>query len=334
MDRKVFVITVLSTLIFSMFLLFTTSGSISASIFPIWDEEISEQESTSDSQKENKMELENEVDPSSQTSSIESYLRSDDDLAGKIKGNQIIIKGMPPRDITEEAKSGLGNEVIYKQPTAYYKIGNKPFDVKVECEPESGETFKIGKTVVTCTAIDDSGYKQRQFNVKVVDGPPNINAQNTTGRMYDASGATVSFAVMAIDAVDGQIPEENINCNPKSGTLFEINNTKVSCAASDSRGNNATKSFYVILKDEEPPKIDDVVNLKMVAKTQNPSKAAVQFSINAIDAVDGQIPEENINCNPKSGSEFSVGISTPITCNAYDKSKNIATASFELDLSS
>jgi hypothetical protein len=332
MDRKIFAVTtVLSTLFLSVFLLFTSSGSISAnSIFPIWDEEISEQKPANDFQEENKMDLENEADPSSDIAKTESYASIE---GGEIRGSSIIIKGMPAGDIKQEAKSSLGNEVFYKQPTAYYKIGNKKFDVKVECKPESGETFKIGTTTVTCTASDESGYKKRQFNVNIVDGPPNINnVQNTTGKMHDASGATVSFAIMAVDAVDGPIPIENVNCNPRSGALFEKNNTKVSCTASDSRGNNATKSFYVILKDEEPPKIDDLPNIEMITKTQNPSKAQVKFSISAVDAVDGPIPIENVNCNPRSGSQFSIGISTPITCTASDKSKNIATASFELDL--
>jgi hypothetical protein len=52
----------------------------------------------------------------------------------------------------------------------------------------------------------------------------------------------VAFSVSAIDEVDGAVTPV---CTPASGTAFPPGMTTVSCTASDSHGNAATKSFGV-----------------------------------------------------------------------------------------
>jgi hypothetical protein len=56
-----------------------------------------------------------------------------------------------PDDIVEEASSSSGAVVTYENPTA---IDETDGDVDVICNPESGSTFALGETTVTCTATD------------------------------------------------------------------------------------------------------------------------------------------------------------------------------------
>ncbi len=55
----------------------------------------------------------------------------------------------------------------------------------------------------------------------------------------------VAFKVTAQDAVDGPLPA---TCRPRSGSLFKLGKTKVTCSATDSSANTATARFTVMVK--------------------------------------------------------------------------------------
>ena len=67
--------------------------------------------------------------------------------------------------------------------------------------------------------------------------PANITATATT-----PSGAVVTFSASATDLVDGARPTV---CSPASGSTFAIGTTTVTCIASDTRSNSASRSFTV-----------------------------------------------------------------------------------------
>lgn len=52
----------------------------------------------------------------------------------------------------------------------------------------------------------------------------------------------VHYAVTAHDAVDGSVPAV---CRPRSGVLFKLGRTRVTCSATDSSGNTGTARFTV-----------------------------------------------------------------------------------------
>jgi hypothetical protein len=54
--------------------------------------------------------------------------------------------------------------------------------------------------------------------------------------------ARVRYAVTAQDAVDGSVP---VACTPRSGSLFKVGRTKVTCSATDTSGNTQSASFTV-----------------------------------------------------------------------------------------
>jgi hypothetical protein len=55
----------------------------------------------------------------------------------------------------------------------------------------------------------------------------------------------VHYAASALDAVDGAVL---VKCTPKSGSKFKVGRTHVTCKATDSSANTATKRFTVAVK--------------------------------------------------------------------------------------
>ena len=81
-----------------------------------------------------------------------------------------------PDDITVQAIGPTGAPVAFEV-TATENLEGDTYTVPVSCDPESGGTFPIGETVVTCTAIGtvfDNGQRhttQDTFTVTVVQPP-------------------------------------------------------------------------------------------------------------------------------------------------------------------
>ena len=55
----------------------------------------------------------------------------------------------------------------------------------------------------------------------------------------------VRFFVFATDAVDGTVP---VACTPRSGSLFKLGRTKVSCSATDSSANTRQARFVITVR--------------------------------------------------------------------------------------
>lgn len=232
-----------------------------------------------------------------------------------------------PPDVTAEATSSAGATVSYTVPSATDDGGaNTP---TVSCNPDTGSTFPLGTTPVTCTATDpvDSTQATVSFNVTVQDTtapsltqvPSNMSVEgNTTG------GATVSWTASATDTVDGSVP---VNCSSSSGSTFPLGTTNVSCTATDSHGNtSAAATFTVTVVDTTPP----TLNLPgtITAEATSSAGATVGFSATASDIVDAS---PGVSCNPASGSAFPIG-STTVNCTATDASGKQATGSFAVNV--
>ena len=146
-----------------------------------------------------------------------------------------------PSNITTEATGPL-TVVAFTVTASDLDDGVRP----VSCTPPSGSGFAVGTTTVTCTASDTHGNSASgSFTVTISDHtapvitvPANITATATT----PSSCWAVTFAATAADAADGVRP---VVCAPASGATFPIGTTTVSCTASDTHGNSASRSFTV-----------------------------------------------------------------------------------------
>jgi HYR domain len=60
-----------------------------------------------------------------------------------------------------------------------------------------------------------------------------------------SKGVRVAYKITATDDVDGAVPAK---CKPASGSRFRLGKTRVTCSASDTSANTATKSFTITVK--------------------------------------------------------------------------------------
>ena len=146
-----------------------------------------------------------------------------------------------PANMTVEAVNASG------APVNFAVSANDAVDgsVAVACLPASGSTFPFGTTTVNCSATDShENTANGSFTVTVVDTtPPALTLpSNITVTAVNASGAPVSFVVVANDLVDGPV---SVTCSSAPGSIFPIGQTTVNCSATDLHGNTANGSFIV-----------------------------------------------------------------------------------------
>lgn len=154
-----------------------------------------------------------------------------------------------PADIVVANDPGQCGAVVQFAPPA--ASDNCPDPVAVVCSPPAGSFFKVGATLVTCTATDGAGNQSTcSFNVTVRDAEgPRITRPDTIAVSTDPGScdAVVTFPTPA--ASDNCPGALTVVCNPPSGSVFPIGETTVVCTATDSAGNFSSTSFIVRVED-------------------------------------------------------------------------------------
>lgn len=229
-----------------------------------------------------------------------------------------------PGDQTVEAASPEGAKANYSA------SANDLVDGAIDpsCTPASGSTFGIGDNAVTCSVSDKAGNKAaKSFTITVVDTTaPAISVPGDQRvEATSADGAKVNYSASANDLVDGPVTPA---CFPGSGSTFPLGTTQVTCRASDSRGNEGSKSFNVTVVDTTAPTVN--VPASMAAMATSANGAQVFYTATASDLVDGDIDPA---CSPASGATFAPG-ETTVNCSATDKAGNTgAIKSFKVKVS-
>ena len=194
----------------------------------------------------------------------------------------------------------------------------------VGCDYESGDTFPLGTTLVTCTSEDSRhNSSSASFSVEVVDttAPALTVPGGKTAEATGPTGATVTFSASAVDIVDGNV---NVDCIPASGSVFGLGETTVTCTAKDAAGNQAQDGFTVTVVDTTPPVVTAPAD--QLLEATSPGGATATFSATADDIVDGDVAA---TCDPPSGSLFPLG-ETTVTCSATDQAGNPGSDTFKV----
>jgi hypothetical protein len=147
-----------------------------------------------------------------------------------------------PGTITAQASSPGGAAVSYTATASDLVDGA----VAPSCSPESGSTFAIGSTTVSCSATDAHGNSSTgSFSVTVTDGAapkvavPAAIVVNATSPL----GAVVTYTATAVDGFGAALTP---SCSKASGSVFAIGTTTVSCTATDARGNSASAQAFTV----------------------------------------------------------------------------------------
>lgn len=112
------------------------------------------------------------------------------------------------------------------------------------CSPESGSTFALGNTTVTCSVTGRPDISTT-FKVEVVDiTAPVISAHGNENKNSAVPLVVTYTSPNSVDIVDGT----NVaSCTPASGSVFPIGTTAVTCTATDSHGNVAIPTTFDVI---------------------------------------------------------------------------------------
>ncbi|MFT3866939.1 MAG: HYR domain-containing protein [Nibricoccus sp.] len=225
-----------------------------------------------------------------------------------------------PATITVEATSAEGAIVTFA-PTA---IDLADGVVAVSSMPASGSIFPLGATAVTLTATDAAGNTATNtFTVNVQDTtapvitvPETLTAEATTN-----AGASVALIGTATDVVSGNVP---VTFSPATNINFPLGETIVTASATDGAGNTSTATLIVKVVDTVAPVL--TLPADITAEATGPAGAAVTFSAQAVDAINGAL---GVSYSAAPGSIFPVG-QTTVTVTAVDVAGNVVTGSFKI----
>ncbi|MFY9570443.1 MAG: HYR domain-containing protein, partial [Blastocatellia bacterium] len=122
------------------------------------------------------------------------------------------------------------------------------------CNPPSGSAFPVGTTGVTCNVTDASGNPGScSFNITVTGTPdlqPPTFPNGSPQPINVAAAFQCPYATSAQVNYTNPIAADNcagvtVACNPPSGSTFPVGATVVTCTATDTSNNIATRSFAV-----------------------------------------------------------------------------------------
>ncbi|MEK6302812.1 MAG: HYR domain-containing protein [Acidobacteriota bacterium] len=139
--------------------------------------------------------------------------------------------------------------------------------------------------------------------------------------------AVVTYATPTTSGACGSPPDNEVSCNPPSGSTFPIGATTVSCSTQS----GGACSFTVTIHDTSPPvqpTISCPSNVSVGEDTPDSGSAVVNYPAptttgNCVMTV----------CDPASGSSFSVGTTT-VSCAATDSANNLVSCSFSVTVTS
>jgi ELWxxDGT repeat protein len=239
-----------------------------------------------------------------------------------------------PGDLEVEAVSSMGAFVFLPPPEQLSDDSFTPLTVSYS--PASAGIFLLDNpTQITVTVTDMAGRLGTcSFFVTARDrtGPELACPDRLTVEAVDASGADVSFPVVARDAVTGVSSVSFVRESGDTGTHFDLSldpgdeGELVTITAKDGRDNPTSCQFRVLVKDTVPPALICPGDIVDVATRQNPAPITIGYPPPVpTDAVSATLVEDPQH--PSTGSPFDPG-TTEVELRAVDSSGNVGTCSF------
>lgn len=200
-----------------------------------------------------------------------------------------------PSTITEEATGPTGAAVTFTPPTATDIVDGA---VTVNCDYNSGDTFPLGTTTVTCTATDAATNSDSvTFDVIVEDttGPAfaDVPADFQVSESTAVTGTPVTYVdPTATDLVDGAT---TVTCVPASGTDFAVGVTTVTCTSTDAASNSSTADFEVTVVPRPTVSIASPVNGSTITQGQfvTADFACAPDPLTTIDTCEGTVADNS-----------------------------------------
>jgi hypothetical protein len=225
-----------------------------------------------------------------------------------------------PETITAEATNSAGAIVSLIGSATDLVSG----DVPVTFSPATNTLFPMGETSVTATATDAAGNtSSATLVVKVVDtvAPVLSLPADITVEATGPTGAAVTFAAQAVDAVSGDL---SVSYSAAPGSVFALGKTTVTVNAVDAAGNVVIGKFNITVVDTSSPIITVPANQTLEATSA--AGATATFSASANDLVDGAVA---VSYSKTSSSTFALGTNS-VTVTATDAAGNKTVRAFTI----
>jgi len=204
----------------------------------------------------------------------------------------------------------------------------------VMCTSNPGDTFPLGDTPVTCTAMDAAGNSvDCTFTVTVIDtAAPELDCSAIDGMVATDPGVcTYTVQGGELDPTSaGNCPANTLTNNINNtatlaGEIFPKGATPVIWTVTDAGGNMTTCEVTVEVSDEELPAIACPADMMATADPNN-CLATVSW---AIPVPTDNCPDAVVTSTHDTGDAFPVGTTT-VTYTVTDCGGNVVTCSFDI----
>ena len=201
-------------------------------------------------------------------------------------------------------------------------------ELTVSSTHHPGDTFPVGETLVTYTALDpDLNSQSYEFSVVVLDTtnpeilsmPENVSATTPV----DSCLATVSW----IDPTVSDCGQVTAASDTPNGGQLEIGSHLVNYTFTDDSGNTSEASFLVVVSDGELPAIANMPTNITVTNTTSACGVNVIWA----EPTTSDCTFSSLSSNHSMGSQFSIG-TTEVIYVATDTAGNQTTDSFEITI--
>lgn len=205
-------------------------------------------------------------------------------------------------------------------------------NVTLICTQDSGDTFPVGTTAVSCTLENDNGVviDNCTFNVLVTDiSNPVLNGCPNNITVDTDPGVCTALVNWALPTATDGCGIDSLTSNANPGDVFNVGATLVTYTATDVNGLTETCAFNIIVEDNIAPTVTNCpVDFTINPGTGNCGDGAI---------VDFTPPTFSDNCdmnllitnNISPGDTLDVGV-TNITYSAMDDDGNTITCSFNV----
>ncbi|HYG01173.1 MAG TPA: HYR domain-containing protein [Chryseosolibacter sp.] len=232
-----------------------------------------------------------------------------------------VFTDCPTEEIHVVANENCQSTATWTPPGA----GDDCSDVTIVSTHNPDDLFDFGETIVTYTAIDESGNEaQCQFKVFVDDETP----PTFTGCVPDieviADGNCTAVATWAIPTASDACTAVSVTSDVNPGDSFPLGETEVVYTAEDADGNRAYCTFFVNVVDESAPVLTACAgNIEIDAGN------ACEISVSWAPPNVTDCSSFTLAGTASPNDLFPVGTTT-VKYTATDVDNNIATCSFDV----
>jgi hypothetical protein len=241
-----------------------------------------------------------------------------------VTDDELPVISNTPVDFSVDNELGLCTAVVsWTEPTAADNCGI----VTLTADAAPGDTFPVGDTIVTYTAVDGHGnVATTSFTLTVVDDENPTFGCCLSADLFltNDAGACGGVATWSEPTASDNCGVASLVSNFSPGDFLAVGTTVIIYTATDIHGNSSTATFSITMSDTEAPTISGTpADLSLVNDLGSCAAVATWVEPTAAD----NCGVASLTSDAAPGDTFPVGATT-VTYTATDIHGNASTSSF------